>query len=81
MPPPTIARLKSMGALQFRVTCSRTDCRHSSHVTFEAARVGDEIPFPEITERRRFVCTRCAGHVVSIMPDWSNHSAQGVGRI
>ena len=78
MPPPTIAKLKSMGADKFRVTCAQAFCLHSGFVSFAVARVEDQAPFPSITERRRFLRTQCGGRVVSIMPDWRNHRAQGV---
>lgn len=77
--PPTIASLKRIGVSRFRVTCGFAACRHSAHVTFEAAGVTDAVAFPEITERRRFRCTACGGHGVFIMPDWSTHQVAGVG--
>jgi hypothetical protein len=80
MPPPSIARLKSMGADKFRVTCARPFCLHSSFVSFAVAGVEDQAPFPSIAERRRFVCTSYGGRQVSIMPDWRNHKATGLGR-
>lgn len=80
MPPPTIAKLKSMGVTQFRVTCAKAFCLHSGHVTFALAGIRDGAPFPSITERRSFVCTRCGSRAVNIMPDWSTHNASGVGR-
>ena len=78
--PPTIAKLKSMGADKFSVTCAQAFCLHSACVSFAAAGVEDQAPFPSITARRRFVCTRCGGRKVSIMPDWTNHTAHGLGR-
>ena len=78
MSPPTIAKLKSMCVAAFRVTCAQAFCLHSGRVRFEAAGVEDRAPFPSITERRRFLRTQCGGRVVSIMPDWRNHRAQGV---
>jgi hypothetical protein len=81
MPPPTIARLKSMGADKFRVTCARAFCLHSGFVSFTAAGVEDQAPFPSIAERRRFVCTSCGSRQVSIMPeDWRNHNASGLAQ-
>jgi hypothetical protein len=80
MPPPTVAHLKSMGVSAFSVTCAHAYCLHSASVTFAAAGVEDREPFPSIAERRRFVCTRCGGRAVSIMPDWRDHKASGVGR-
>jgi hypothetical protein len=80
MPPPIVAHLKFMGVSAFSVTCARASCLHSAVVTFAAADVEDRAPFPSIAERRRFVCTRCGSRAVSIMPDWRNHRASGVGR-
>jgi hypothetical protein len=80
MSPPTIAKLKSMGVDAFRVTCVHGFCFHSAFVNFETAGVPDQAPFPSSTERRRFVCTRCGGRAVSVMPDWRNHIACGTGR-
>jgi hypothetical protein len=80
MSPPTIGRLKSMGASAFRVTCAHASCLHSSFVTFAAAGVEDQAAFPSIAERRRFLCTRCGGRAVNIMPDWRGHNASSAGR-
>jgi hypothetical protein len=79
MPPPTIAKLKSMGLSGFRVTCDLMTCRHSASLAFEAAGVDDSAAFPSISERRRFVCSRCGGRAISIMPDWRGHKASGIG--
>jgi hypothetical protein len=76
---PTIARLKSMGASAFRLTCAHASCLRSAVVTFAAAGVDDRARFPSLAERRRFVCTRCGGRAVSIMPDWRGHNAKGRG--
>jgi hypothetical protein len=80
MPPPTIANLKAQGVNAFRVTCNKTTCLHSSFVSFADAGVDDQTPFPAITNRRRFVCSRCGGRAVSIMPDWRDHNASAVAR-
>jgi hypothetical protein len=48
MPLPTMARLKSMGANAFGVTCAQASCLHSAVVTFAAADVEDRAPFPSI---------------------------------
>ena len=79
-PPPTIARLKSMGASAFRGKCGRASYLHSASVTFAAAGVEDRAPFPSIADRRCFVCTRCGSRAVSIVPDWRGHKASGIGR-
>jgi len=80
MPPPTVGNLKSMGVSAFSVTCAHANCLHSASVTFSAAGVEDRASFPSIVDRRHFVCTRCGGRAVSIMPDWRDHKASGIGR-
>ena len=80
LPPPTVAHLKSIGVSAFNVTCAHAYCLHSASFTFDAAGVEDRTPFPSIVERRRFVCTRCGGRMVSVMPDWRGHKASGIGR-
>jgi hypothetical protein len=49
--------------------------RQSASVSFAGTGAADQAPFPSITERSRFVCTRCGNRAVSIVPDWSNHRA------
>jgi len=36
--------------------------------------------FTPIGRRRRFVCTRCGGRAVNVLPDWRAHRAIGMGR-
>jgi hypothetical protein len=79
--PPTIASLKAMDVAGFRVTCARADCQHSGLMTFDAAGVADDAPFPSIAKRRSFVCAQCSGRAVSIMPDWRGHKAGGLARL
>ena len=79
--PPTIASLKAQGVVAFRVTCAQTSCLHSAFVIFEAAAVDDGALFPSIAHRRRFVCGKCGGRSVSVMPDWRTHRAQGLGGV
>jgi hypothetical protein len=78
MSPPTIARLKSMGASAFRVTCAHASCLHSAFVTFAAAGVEDRAPFPSIAAAS--YARAAAARAVGIMPDWRGHNASGVGR-
>jgi len=75
---PTIAYLKTQGVDAFHVTCSFRPCFHSAYVTFEAAGIDDAAEFPSIVERRRFVCSKCGGRAVSIMPDWRRLKASGL---
>ena len=80
MLPPTVAHLKSMGVNAFNVTYAHACCLRSASLSFAAVGVEDGAPFPSIADRRRFVCTRCGGRAVSIMPDWRDHKASGIGR-
>jgi hypothetical protein len=75
--PPSIGYLKSMGVTAFLATCAHAHCLQSGLVSFDAAGVNDRAPFPSIVNRRRFVCTRCGGRAVNIMPDWRGYTASG----
>lgn len=77
--PPTIANLKAQGVVGFSITCNYRPCFHSAVVSFDAAGVEDAEEFPAIPARRRFVCSKCGGRSVHIMPDWRTHRAHGVG--
>ena len=66
MPPPTIANLKAQGVAGFSVTCNFRPCFHSAVLSFDAVGVADGEEFPSITDRRRFVCSKCGGRSVSI---------------
>jgi hypothetical protein len=78
--PPTIAHLKGHGLEGLFVTCANAARQHSVPSTFAALGLDDEAEFPTISHRRRFVCTRCSGRIVSLMPDWRKHNASGIGR-
>jgi hypothetical protein len=73
--PPTIAHLKSDGLDGLFVTCANAACRHSTPFTFAALGLPDELQFPAIAQRRRFVCTRCGARAVNIMPAWRKFNA------
>ena len=75
MPPPTIAKLKSIGVNRFTGTCSQFNCRHSARIDFAQAGFSDELLFPEIAFMRRFTCNKCGGREVGITPDWTTHRA------
>ena len=64
----------------FWLTGAHATCLHSSFVIFAAAGVERQTPFPSIAEHSRFICTRCGGRAVSIMPDWRGIIASGIGR-
>jgi hypothetical protein len=78
--PPSIAHLKTHGLLGLWVTCANAACQNSTAFTFAALDLDDEVPFPSIARRRQFVCTRCGGWRVNVMPDWRTHNAPGTRR-
>jgi hypothetical protein len=48
--------------------------------TFAALALDDDVEFPSIARRRRFICTQCGAKTVNVMPDWGKHNAPGMGR-
>ena len=77
MPPPTIAKLKTMNVRRFMVICSKFHCQHSAKIDFAQASIPDEMFFPDIAFVRRFTCNKCGGREISIIPDWTTHKAAG----
>jgi hypothetical protein len=63
-PPPTIAHLRSHGLEGLFVTCANAACQHSVPFTFAALDLDDDVEFPSIARRRRFVCTQCGGRTI-----------------
>jgi len=53
--PPTIAHLKSHGLEGLFVTCANAACLHSTPFSFAALDLADDVEFPAIARRRRFV--------------------------
>ena len=70
-----------MGVTALLATCAFPDCWHTGVVRFDAAGVDDQTPFPSIVSRARFVCTRCGGRSVRIMPDWSGVQGERAGEM
>jgi len=77
--PPTIGHLKSHGLEGLFVTCANAACLNSKPFTFAALDLADDVQFPSIARRRRFVCTQCGGRMVNVMPEWRAHRAVGNG--
>jgi hypothetical protein len=61
------------------VSRANAACLHSAAFTFAALALGDDVEFPSIARRRRFVCTQCGSRTVNVMPDWPDFSAPGNG--
>jgi hypothetical protein len=79
-PLPTIGDTRREGMSTFSVTCARPNCLHAAYFEFGALSLPDDMTFVHIPKHRRFVCSRCAGREVTVMPDWRQHSAQGAPR-
>jgi hypothetical protein len=67
--PPTIAHLKTHGLEGLFVTCANAACLRSTSFTFAALDLDDDVEFPSIARRRRFVCMQCGTKTVNVMPD------------
>jgi len=68
--PPTIAHLKGHGLVGLFATCANAACMHATPFSFAALGLADDVRFPTIARRRRFVCTQCGAMTVNIMPGW-----------
>jgi hypothetical protein len=73
--PTTIAHLKTHGLEGLFVTCANAACLHSAPFTFAALDLDDDVLFPTIVRSRRFICARCGGRAVNVVPDWRTHRA------
>jgi hypothetical protein len=62
------------------VTCGDAACLWSAYFDFDALKLPEEMIFVHVPRVRRFVCSRCGGRTVSVMPDWRQHAAQGNGK-
>ena len=78
IPPPTIGYLRRQGVNGFRVSCLSEVCRRSTVVSFDAAGLSEDLPFPQIERGGQLVCSVCGSKRATVMPDWP--PAQGSGR-
>lgn len=76
---PTIVHLKTHSLDGLFATCANAGCLHSVTFTFAALELDDDVQFPSIARRRRFVCTQRGSRDVNLMPDWRRHKAHGNG--
>jgi len=51
-PPPTIAHMRRIGIKAVIVECAAKYCHRESRLTFEALRLADDTPMPDIGLRR-----------------------------
>jgi hypothetical protein len=80
IPPPTIGHMKMLGLAGVWVTCTRDRCHRDVALGFDQLGLPDDLPFPEIGARRRFVCSACGSKAVSVTPDWREYRARGMGK-
>ena len=76
--PPTIGHMKSLGLTGVWVSCTRDGCKRSVALEWDKIGLPDDLPFPEIPARRRFVCSSCGAAAVSVTPDWREYRFQGM---
>ena len=70
LPPPTIGMLRNQGVTLFYVSCTASNCLHGANVQLDALDLPYDMPFPEVRYRRRWICAKCGGRKVSVMPRW-----------
>ena len=78
--PPTIGKLRAMGLEGMWVHCARAGCGHSAALAFDRLGLPDDVPFPEISPRRRFTCSGCGAVASAVTPDWREYHASGMGK-
>ena len=74
-PPPTIAYLRGQGVMGARVSCRNTDCSRTVTVPFDKMGLPEDTPFPQIARLRKWICAKCGGRQISVMPDWRDPRA------
>jgi hypothetical protein len=62
------------------VSCTRDGCKRSVALGFDQLGLPDDLLFPQIPARRRFVCSGCGAKTVSVTPDWRAYGARGMGK-
>lgn len=80
-PPPTIAYLRGQGVIGVRVSCRAVTCGRAVTVPFDKMDLPDDTPFPQIARLRKWVCQKCKGRQVSVMPDWRDPTTVQAERI
>lgn len=79
-PLPTVGDTRKEGISALGVTCGNPACLWSAYFDFDALKLPDAMAFVHVPRYRRFVCSRCGGRAVSVMPDWRQQLAQGNGK-
>jgi len=79
-PLPTVGDTRREGISSLRVTCGNAACVWSAYFDFDTLKLPEEMIFVQVPCFRRFVCSRCGGRAVSVMPDWRQYAASGNGK-
>ncbi len=70
-PPPPIGFLRRENGIQgVRVYCAGLNCGRMQEMSFDDLGLPESTPFPEIVNRRQWLCTGCGGGQVTCLPDW-----------
>lgn len=65
---PTINDLRNKGVTGLRVTCLGQRCDHNAIISFDSLGLTDDTPFVEVAVRRPWICGRCRGWRMSVVP-------------
>src|SRR6476659_10661703 len=64
----TIAHARAAGETALTVHCLGVGCYHQAVKTFEELKLWNDIIFVDVPKHRHFVCTKCGGRNVRVMP-------------
>ncbi len=64
-PPPTLGTLRGQGVRWIHVSCTFPNC-----LQLDTLGLPDDLPFPAVATRRRWVCAKCGCRKVHVMPRW-----------
>jgi hypothetical protein len=67
-PTKTIAHARAAGETALTVHCLGVGCYHQAVKTFEELKLWNDIIFVDVPKHRHFVCTKCGGRNVRVMP-------------
>ena len=67
-PTKTIAHARAAGETALTAHCLGVGCYHQAVKTFEELKLWNDIIFVDVPKHRHFVCTKCGGRNVRVMP-------------
>jgi hypothetical protein len=80
LPPPTIGYLRRDGLEGVMVQCANIACRRTADLPWDALRLPEDTPFPDVVRLARFRCIGCGWSACYVSPNWRGYHAQGMGR-